>query len=54
MLDRLNQLIEQFLVGLGLALSRLSAEQKAMITLLLTFLVVAAAAGRALLNLAAH
>lgn len=48
MLDRLNELIEQFLVGLGLTLSQLSAEQKTMITLLLIFLVVAAAAARVL------
>jgi len=45
MLDRLNELIEMFLVGLGQALSRLSAEESTMITLLLIFLIVAAAAG---------
>ena len=48
MLDQINQLIERFLVGLGLALSRLSAEEKGMITLLLAFLLVATAAARAL------
>jgi hypothetical protein len=48
MLDRLNELIEQFLVGLGLTLSRLSAEEKRMITLLLAFLLIAAVAARAL------
>ncbi|HEX9200669.1 MAG TPA: hypothetical protein VF865_13990 [Acidobacteriaceae bacterium] len=48
MLDRLSELIELFLVGLGQAISRLSAEEKTMITLLLSFLIVAAAAARAL------
>lgn len=48
MLDRLNELIELFLVGLGQALSRLSEEEESMITLLLAFLVVAAAAARVL------
>jgi hypothetical protein len=44
MLDRFTELIEQFLVGLGLTLSRLSSEEKTMVTLLLAFLLVAAAA----------
>jgi hypothetical protein len=48
MLDRLGELIEQFLVALGLALSRLSADQKSMITLMLTFLLVAAVVARVL------
>jgi hypothetical protein len=48
MLDRISELIEQFLVGLGLILSRLSTEEKTMITLLLTFLLVAAAVARVL------
>jgi hypothetical protein len=48
MLDRLNEWIELFLVGLGQALSRLSADEKKMISLLLVFLLVAAAAARAL------
>jgi hypothetical protein len=48
MLDRLNELIEQFLVALGLVLSRLSQEEKTMITLLLTFLLVAASVARVL------
>lgn len=48
MLDRLNELIEQFLVGLGLTLSRLSTEEKRMITLLLAFLLIAAVASPAL------
>jgi hypothetical protein len=46
MLDRLNELIEQFLVALGLTLSQLSPEEKTMITLLLTFLLVAAVVAR--------
>jgi hypothetical protein len=48
MLDRINELIEMFLVGLGQALSRLSKEETRMITLLLSFLVLAAVAGRIL------
>jgi hypothetical protein len=48
MQDYFNQLIERFLVGLGMALSKLSAEEKNMITLLLAFLLVATAAARAL------
>jgi hypothetical protein len=41
-------MIERFLVGLGLAISRLSAEEKNMISLLLAFLLLAAVAARAL------
>ena len=48
MLDRFNQWIEQFLVALGLALSRLSNEETTMITLLLVFLMVAMIATRVL------
>jgi hypothetical protein len=48
MLDRLNELIEELLVGLGLTLSALSKEEKTMITLLLAFLLLAAAAARVL------
>jgi hypothetical protein len=48
MLERLSELIERFLVALGLTLSRLSPEEKTMITLLLTFLLVASAVARAL------
>ncbi len=48
MLDRLGELIEEFLVALGLMLSRLSPEQKSMVTLLLTFLLIAAAVARVL------
>jgi hypothetical protein len=48
MIERLTELLERFAVGLGLVLGRLSAEEKTMITLLLTFLMLAAAAGRLL------
>jgi hypothetical protein len=48
MMDRIGQIIEQILVSLGLALSRLSPEEKGMVTLLLTFLLVAAAITRVL------
>jgi hypothetical protein len=47
-LDHFNELMERFLVGLGLAISRLSAEEKNMISLLLAFLLVATIAARAL------
>ena len=48
MMDRIGEIIERFLVALGLALSRLSPEEKGMVTLLLTFLLVAAAITRVL------
>lgn len=48
MLDRINEMITLFLVGLGQALSRLSDEEKTMVSLLLSFLLVAAAASRVL------
>jgi hypothetical protein len=48
MLDRINEMIEMFLVGLGQALSRLSKEETRMITLLLAFLVLASVVGRVL------
>ena len=48
MLDRINELIEQFLVALGLTLSRLSDEETTMVTLLLGFMMVAVIAARAL------
>jgi hypothetical protein len=48
MLGRLGELIEQFLVSLGLALSQLSEQEKSMITLLLVFLLVAAGVAAAL------
>jgi hypothetical protein len=48
MMDRLGELLERFLVALGLTLSRLSPEEKGMVTLLLTFLLVAAAITRVL------
>jgi hypothetical protein len=48
MLDRISQIVERFLVALGMTLSRLSPEEKSMVTLLLTFLLVAAAVARVL------
>lgn len=48
MLDRIGELLEQFLVGLGQFLTRLSSEEKTMISLLLTLLMIAAAMSRAL------
>jgi hypothetical protein len=43
-MDYINEIIERFLVALGLALSRMSEEQTGMVTLLLVLLVIAAAA----------
>ncbi|HXE06432.1 MAG TPA: hypothetical protein VN612_00965 [Acidobacteriaceae bacterium] len=43
-MDYINEIIERFLVALGLTLSRMSEEETGMITLLLVLLVVAAAA----------
>ena len=51
MLDRIGELLEQFLVGLGQFLTRLSSEEKTMISLLLTLLMIAAAMSRALSHL---
>ena len=51
MLDRLGELFEQFLVGLGQFLTRLSSEEKTMISLLLTLLMIAAAMARTLNHL---
>jgi hypothetical protein len=48
MLDRLGELLEALLVGLGQFLQRLSSEEKTMIGLLLAFLMMAAAMSRAL------
>jgi len=48
MLDRLSEMMAMFLVALGQAISRLSPQQKQMVTLLLTFLMVACAMARAL------
>ncbi|HEX3569300.1 MAG TPA: hypothetical protein VHU44_00595 [Acidobacteriaceae bacterium] len=48
MLDRLGELLEMFLVGLGQLLTRLSSEEKTMIGLLLGLLMIAAAMSRAL------
>jgi hypothetical protein len=47
-MDQILELIERFLVSLGLALNQLSAEEKTMVTLLLAFLIVGAAAARGL------
>jgi len=48
MLDRLNEMMAMFLVALGQKLSRLTPQQTNMITLLLTFMMVACAIARAL------
>jgi hypothetical protein len=48
MMDRIGEMIERFLVSLGLTLSRLSPEETRMVTLLLTFLLVAATITRVL------
>lgn len=42
MFDRINELIEMFLVSLGITLNRISDEQKDMVTLFLASLAVAA------------
>ena len=51
MLDRIGELLEMFLVGLGQFLTRLSSEEKTMISLLLGLLMVAAAMSRVLAHL---
>jgi hypothetical protein len=51
MLDRLGELLEMFLVGLGQSLTRLSSEEKTMIGLLLGLLMIAAAMSRVLLHM---
>ena len=48
MLDQLNEIIERFLVGLGLALNSLSDQETGMVSMFLVGLVVAAVAARAL------
>jgi hypothetical protein len=48
MLDRIGELLEMLLVGLGQFLQRLSSEEKTMIGLLLALLMLAAAMSRAL------
>ncbi|MDP9049299.1 MAG: hypothetical protein M3O31_01040 [Acidobacteriota bacterium] len=45
-MGRIGEIIEEFLVSLGLALSRLSPEETSMVTLLLAFLLVAMAMSR--------
>jgi len=47
-MEPINEMIERFLVALGLALSRLSEEEMGMVTMLLLLLVVAAAASHGL------
>ncbi len=42
MLDRINELIEMFLVSLGITLNRISDEEKTMVTLFLALLAAAA------------
>ena len=42
-MDYINEIIERFLVALGLTLSRMSEEETGMVTLLLALLVIAAA-----------
>ena len=51
MLDRIGELLEMFLVGLGQFLTRLSSEEKSMIGLLLGLLMIAAAMSRVLSHL---
>jgi hypothetical protein len=51
MLDRLGELLEMFLVGLGQFLTRLTSEEKTMISLLLGLLMIAAAMSRALAHI---
>ena len=48
MLDPISEMIERFLVALGLTLNRLSDEETGMVSMLLLLLVVAAVASRAL------
>ncbi len=48
MMDRIAEWIELFLVNLGMALTRISAEQRRMITLFLASLLLAAVVARAL------
>jgi len=47
-MEPINEMIERFLVALGLTLSRLSEEEMGMVSLLLLLLVVAAAASHGL------
>ncbi|HEY4380082.1 MAG TPA: hypothetical protein VGN01_07025 [Acidobacteriaceae bacterium] len=48
MMDRITEWIEMLLVNLGLALNKISPEQRTMVTLFLTSLLVAAVVARAL------
>lgn len=48
MMDRIFEMIELFLVNLGMALSRLSSEEKQTVTLFLASLLLAAVVAHAL------
>ena len=48
MQDPISELIERFLVALGLALNRMSEEETGMVTMLFVFLALAAAMTRVL------
>jgi hypothetical protein len=48
MFDRISELIEMFLVSLGITLNRISDEEKTMVTLFLASLAVAAVVSRVL------
>jgi hypothetical protein len=47
-MEPISEMIERFLVALGLTLSRLSEDEMGMVTMLLLLLVVAAAASHGL------
>jgi hypothetical protein len=53
MMDRISELIEMFLVSLGLALNRFTPEEKKIVTMFLASLIVAAVVSR-VLHLAVH
>jgi hypothetical protein len=44
MMDRISEMIELFLVNLGMAANRISDEEKNMVTMFLASLIIAAAA----------
>jgi hypothetical protein len=54
MMDRIFEIIEMFLVNLGLALNRLSPEEKRTVSFFLASLLVAAVVARALQFAVAH
>jgi hypothetical protein len=51
MLDRIGELLEAFFVGLGQFMTRLSSEEKTMISLLLGLLMIASVMSRALAHM---